>query len=102
MAKKQAAEPEEVKLKKKVVAKRASHDNSKGDSAFRSLRKRLKREQRKRRALVQQEKTSRWKQGGCHGIELRSSCRYSRVVFLHGARTQISIAGYEPARSSRQ
>jgi len=56
MAKKQAAEPEEVKLKKKIGAKRTSHDNPKGDSALRSLRKRLKREQRKRRALAQRKK----------------------------------------------
>ncbi len=56
MAKKRAAEPEEVKLKKKIVAKRANQDNPKGDSALRSLRKRLKREQRKRRALAQRKK----------------------------------------------
>jgi hypothetical protein len=56
MAKKRAAEPEEAKLKKKIVAKRTSHDNPKGDSAIRSLRKRLKREQRKRRALAHRKK----------------------------------------------
>ncbi|MDH5740860.1 MAG: hypothetical protein OEY77_11105 [Nitrospira sp.] len=56
MAKKRAAEPEEVQLKKKIVAKRTNHDNPKGDSALRSLRKRLKREQRKRRALAQRKK----------------------------------------------
>ncbi|MDH4084278.1 MAG: hypothetical protein OEV99_01910 [Nitrospira sp.] len=56
MAKKRAAEPEEAKLRKKIVAKRTDHDNPKGDSALRSLRKRLKREQRKRRALAQRKK----------------------------------------------
>lgn len=56
MAKKQAAEPEEVKLKKKITAKLSSDTNPKGDAALKSLRKRLKREQRKRRALTQRKK----------------------------------------------
>lgn len=56
MAKKRAAEPDEVKLKKKIAAKRTNHSNPKGDTALRSLRKRLKREQRKRRALVLRKK----------------------------------------------
>jgi len=50
MAKKTATESEEVRLKKKVSAKRAGHSNPEGDAALRALRKRLKREQRKRRA----------------------------------------------------
>ncbi len=50
MAKKTAGESEEVKLKKKVSAKRTGHGNAGGDAALRALRKRLKREQRKRRA----------------------------------------------------
>ncbi len=56
MAKKQVAEPEEAKLKKKIVANRTDHKNSQGDAALRSLKKRLKREQRKRRALTQRKK----------------------------------------------
>jgi hypothetical protein len=56
MAKKAAAESEEVQLKKKVSAKRIGHSNPEGDAAMRALRKRLKREQRKRRALVLRKK----------------------------------------------
>ena len=52
MPKKQAVESDEVRLKKKVAAKLANHNNPEGDAAMRSLRKRLKREQRKRRALA--------------------------------------------------
>jgi hypothetical protein len=50
MAKKTMAESEEVRLKKKISAKRTGHSNPEGDAAMRALRKRLKREQRKRRA----------------------------------------------------
>ncbi|MGE3977856.1 MAG: hypothetical protein AB7F94_09740 [Nitrospira sp.] len=63
MAKKQAAEPDEVKLKKKVAAKRANHSNPEGDAALRSLKKRLKREQRKRRALAQRKKRAAGSKG---------------------------------------
>lgn len=56
MAKKTAAESEEVRLKKKVAAKRAGHSNPEGDAAMRALRKRLKREQRRRRALALRKK----------------------------------------------
>ncbi|MEK9139835.1 MAG: hypothetical protein AAB308_02165 [Nitrospirota bacterium] len=63
MAKKRAAEPDEVKLKKKVGAKLTNHDNPKGDAALRSLRKRLKREQRKRRALAQRKKRAAGSKG---------------------------------------
>lgn len=52
MAKKQVAESDEKKLKKKIGEKLANHSNPEGDAAMRSLRKRLKREQRKRRALA--------------------------------------------------
>ncbi|MDH5640707.1 MAG: hypothetical protein OEY28_05395 [Nitrospira sp.] len=52
MGKKTAAESEETQLKKKVAAKRASGKTVEGAAAFKSLRKRLKREQRKRRALA--------------------------------------------------
>lgn len=52
MAKKKTAESDEARLKKKIAAKVAGHTNSEGDAALRALRKRLKREQRKRRALA--------------------------------------------------
>lgn len=63
MAKKRAAEPDEAKLKKKIVAKRTNHDNPEGDAALRSLKKRLKREQRKRRALAQRKKRAAGSKG---------------------------------------
>lgn len=55
MAKK-AAESDESRLKKKVAAKLAGHGNPEGDAALRALRKRLKREQRRRRALAVRKK----------------------------------------------
>jgi hypothetical protein len=58
MAKKTAAESEEVRLKKKVAAKRAVPAESKVDAALRSLQKRLKREQRKRRLLALRKKNA--------------------------------------------
>ncbi len=56
MAKKRAQESDEGKLKKKIATKTTEHGNPEGDVALRSLKKRLKREQRKRRALVQRKK----------------------------------------------
>lgn len=56
MAKKQTAESDEVRLKKKIVQKLANHSNPEADAAMRSLRKRLKREQRRRRALALRKK----------------------------------------------
>jgi hypothetical protein len=50
MAKKQPAESDETRLKKKIADKLTNHANPEGDAAMRSLRKRLKREQRRRRA----------------------------------------------------
>jgi hypothetical protein len=52
MAKKQTAQSDETRLKKKIAEKLTDHSNPHGDSAMRSLRKRLKREQRRRRALA--------------------------------------------------
>lgn len=52
MAKKHTAESDETRLRKKIAEKLAGHSNPEGDAAMRSLRKRLKREQRKRRALA--------------------------------------------------
>jgi hypothetical protein len=63
MAKKRAAEPDEVKLKKKIGAKLTNQGNPEGDAALRSLRKRLKREQRKRRALAQRKKRAAGSKG---------------------------------------
>jgi hypothetical protein len=56
MPKKQTTESDEARLKKKVADKLAQHSNPEGDAAMRSLRKRLKREQRKRRALALRKK----------------------------------------------
>jgi len=56
MAKKAMADSEEDGLKKKIAAKRAGSVQANGDAALRSLRKRLKREQRKRRALTLRKK----------------------------------------------
>jgi hypothetical protein len=56
MAKQKATESEEAKLKKKISAKRAGAGETQGHAALRSLRKRLKREQRKRRALALRKK----------------------------------------------
>ncbi len=56
MAKQKAPESDEARLKKKIAEKLANHSNPEGDAAMRSLRKRLKREQRKRRALALRKK----------------------------------------------
>lgn len=50
MAKKTKVEADEASLKKKISLGRKEHVS--GDDAFRGLRKRLKRIQRKRRAMV--------------------------------------------------
>jgi hypothetical protein len=63
MAKKREAEPDEVKLRKKIAAKLTNHDNQRGDAAVRSLKKRLKREQRKRRALALRKKRAAGSKG---------------------------------------
>jgi hypothetical protein len=52
MAKKATGESEETKLKKKLSGKGAAN----GDAKLRALRKRLKREQRRRRALALRKK----------------------------------------------
>ena len=58
MAKKTTSESDETRLKKKVAAKLTDHKNLKEDVALRSLRKRLRRTQRKRRALALRKKNS--------------------------------------------
>jgi len=52
MAKKATAESDEARLKKKVTVKLMGRKAPEGDAALRALRKRLKRAQRKRRALA--------------------------------------------------
>lgn len=52
MAKKTAQETDEARLAKKVRERMAGHENPEGDAALRTLRKRLKREQRQRRKLA--------------------------------------------------
>ena len=52
MAKKQTAQSDETRLKKKITEKLAGQSKPEGDAGMRSLRKRLKREQRRRRALA--------------------------------------------------
>lgn len=56
MGKKSAAESDETRLKKRVAAARANGNAPEGATALRSLRKRLKREQRKRRTLAARKK----------------------------------------------
>jgi hypothetical protein len=56
MAKKKAAESDEEGLKKKLSEKQTGHNNPKEDGKVRGLRKRLKRIQRKRRALALRKK----------------------------------------------
>jgi hypothetical protein len=56
MGKKATVESEESALKKKISSKLSGHSNPEGDAALRSLRKRLKREQRRRRALILRKK----------------------------------------------
>jgi len=58
MAKKTAGESDETRLKKKVAAKLTDHKNPKEDEALRSLKKRLRRTQRKRRAIALRKKNA--------------------------------------------
>ena len=54
MAKEKRPPEEDIaRLKKKITERKAKTDKVLGDAALRALRKRLKREQRKRRALAQ-------------------------------------------------
>ena len=58
MVKKTASESDETRLKKKVAAKLADNKSPKEDEALRSLQKRLRRTQRKRRTLALRKKNS--------------------------------------------
>lgn len=61
MAKKSTGESDEVRLKKKIAA-RSKNEGQPSDPGVRSLRKRLKRVQRKRRALSLRKKHAAGKQ----------------------------------------
>lgn len=61
MAKKSTGESDEVRLKKKIAAS-SKNESQSGDPGVRSLRKRLKRVQRKRRALLLRKKHAAGKQ----------------------------------------
>ena len=58
MAKKTAGESDETRLKKKIATRGSDQKESQEDEALRSLKKRLKRTQRKRRALALRKKNS--------------------------------------------
>ncbi|MEO6307944.1 MAG: hypothetical protein ABIO96_09610 [Nitrospiraceae bacterium] len=58
MAKNTTSESDETRLKKKVAAKLTDPKDAKEDEAFRSLKKRLRRTQRKRRTLALRKKNS--------------------------------------------
>jgi hypothetical protein len=58
MANKTAGESDEIRLKKKIATRGSDQKGSKEDGALRSLKKRLKRTQRKRRALALRKKNS--------------------------------------------
>ncbi len=62
MAKKPTGESDEIRLKKKIAAGTKDEQKSSDDAAVRSLRKRLKRVQRKRRALSLRKKHAAGKQ----------------------------------------
>jgi ABC-type phosphate transport system auxiliary subunit len=64
MAKKSTGESDETRLKKKISATKTDAKNLSGDPATRSLRKRLKRVQRKRRALSLRKKHAAGKEAG--------------------------------------
>ena len=58
MAKKTVGESDESRLKKKVAAKVAENKSPKEDEALRSLQKRLRRTQRKRRTVALRKKNA--------------------------------------------
>ena len=69
MAKKTAGESDETRLKKKVAARVTDHKNPKEDEALRSLKKRLRRTQRKRRALALRKKNSASKKAAAPAVK---------------------------------
>lgn len=64
MGKPTILEADETNLKKKVGQKLAATDNPEADAALRSLRKRLKRVQRKRRRLADRKRHAMGKKAG--------------------------------------
>ena len=58
MAKKTTSESDETRLKKKLAAKSIGDKDTKESEALRSLKKRLRRVQRKRRTLALRKKNS--------------------------------------------
>jgi len=52
MKRKDSSQQDEARLEKKVAERRKGVDNAEGDGALRSLKKRLKRAQRRRRTLA--------------------------------------------------
>ncbi|MBI4400643.1 MAG: hypothetical protein HY581_03295 [Nitrospirae bacterium] len=64
MAKKTSAESDEARLKKKVRERIVGSQNPEGDAALRSLHKRLKRAQRKRRRLEIRKRHAMGKKAG--------------------------------------
>ncbi|WHZ22586.1 MAG: hypothetical protein OJF47_001698 [Nitrospira sp.] len=62
MAKKPTGESDEIRLKKKITSRAKENKELSGDPEGRSLRKRLKRVQRKRRALSLRAKHAAGKQ----------------------------------------
>lgn len=64
MGKKTAGETDEVRLKKKVAERGAGAEHPEGKAALRSLKKRLKRVQRKRRSLAARKRRATGKGAG--------------------------------------
>jgi hypothetical protein len=64
IVKKSPLEDDLARLKKKVRAARSRSENPEGDAAIRTLRKRLKRAQRKRRSLAMRKKHAMGKKAG--------------------------------------
>ena len=64
MSKKSTGETDETRLKGKIAARMGDEKGISGDPAVRSLRKRLKRVQRKRRALSSRKKHAAGKETG--------------------------------------
>jgi ribosomal protein L18E len=56
MPEKQTTESDEARLQKKIAERLAQQSNPEGNAAMRLLRKRLKREQRRRRSLALRKK----------------------------------------------
>ncbi|MER3422839.1 MAG: hypothetical protein C4293_06010 [Nitrospiraceae bacterium] len=83
MAKKTPLETDIARLKEKVRTKAASTDNPEGDASLRSLRKRLKRAQRKRQRKNCMRKTNQ-PQETRHGSSFDLACSCHRGSFTKG------------------